>query len=390
MIQDYILNPKNYKINFQLAENYFYEKMYASATTHYFKAADVSERDDLTAHCLYKAAMCFKAVGGRLSTTATLLKRSIALYPLEDAYIELAEIYVNQKNWIDGYTICSIARQKYDTYILMLLQGICAWWIGNLEESRSLITHAWLNNKYMPENYKQLADKNVRVIGHPRWYTGYTKKLLPVLSKKFDGVETIKHNYSQCFQDMFALYVNNGKKSSYLEIGSGDPEKNSNSKLLEEKGWEGVSIEFDFGCVQKFLLDRKNTVVQADATKVNYTDIFAIMADDTIGYLQVDCDPPEVSFDILQKVLAHNVIFNAITFEHDYYYNTAIRDKSREFLRSKGYKLVFPDVQFTQGLSFEDWWVHKSVSLPKEAYLSQGNITARSYMLDLPEKILLT
>jgi hypothetical protein len=56
-----------------------------------------------------------------------------------------------------------------------------------------------------------------------------------------------------------------------------------------------------------------------------------------------------------------------ITYEHDYYVDVSrtYRDKSREYLKSKGYKLVVSNVSPTTWSSFEDWWVHPDL-IPKK------------------------
>ena len=49
--------------------------------------------------------------------------------------------------------------------------------------------------------------------------------------------------------------------------------------------------------------------------------------------------------------------FKIITFEHDYYQNKEIKQKSREYLISYGYTLLINDIAFNYNNSFEDWWV---------------------------------
>ena len=47
-----------------------------------------------------------------------------------------------------------------------------------------------------------------------------------------------------------------------------------------------------------------------------------------------------------------------ITFEHDYYVDTSIRDQAREYLLSKGYVLAAGDIAYNHSHSYEDWWIH--------------------------------
>ena len=79
--------------------------------------------------------------------------------------------------------------------------------------------------------------------------------------------------------------------------------------------------------------------------------------DNIIDYLQVDCDPPNVSFEALKKVLESGFKFRVITFEHDFYADSSIKQLSRDLLISQGYELLVNDVAFNKINSFEDWWV---------------------------------
>jgi hypothetical protein len=79
-----------------------------------------------------------------------------------------------------------------------------------------------------------------------------------------------------------------------------------------------------------------------------------------VDYLQLDCDPPEVTFEILKKIPFDQFKFKIITYEHDYY-NTdrkELREQSREYLKSKGYVLVVNDIAPDEWRNYEDWWVY--------------------------------
>jgi len=96
-----------------------------------------------------------------------------------------------------------------------------------------------------------------------------------------------------------------------------------------------------------------------DATKIDYSKFIkraGLPAD--IDYLQLDCDPPARTFEILQLIPFEEHRFATITFEHDFYADPSIRAKSREFLKSKGYVLVASDIAFNATNSYEDWWAH--------------------------------
>jgi len=80
-----------------------------------------------------------------------------------------------------------------------------------------------------------------------------------------------------------------------------------------------------------------------------------------IDYLQLDCDPPNITYDILLKIPFDKIKFGVITYEHDYYNDKtkSYRDKSREYLISKGYKLIVGNISPDRNNNpFEDWWIH--------------------------------
>ena len=129
---------------------------------------------------------------------------------------------------------------------------------------------------------------------------------------------------------MFVLSMNNGTNSgTYLEIGAGDYKYGNNTYLLEyDFNWSGVSIDINIVSVEGFNNVRKNKCLCADATKIDYIKLLNENYESTnIDYLQLDCDPPNITFDILSKIPFDNYKFGVITYEHDHYNdNNSIND----------------------------------------------------------------
>lgn len=190
--------------------------------------------------------------------------------------------------------------------------------------------------------------------------TKYTKD--KELKNYFIGLEKIDINYSQIYQDIFVLSVLNGKENgTYLEIGSGHQINGSNTYLLEKEfGWKGIGIDINLSAIINLEITRKNLVLELDATKANYEKILSDNFLHEIDYLQIDCDPPKQSYEILTKIPFEKYKFAVITFEHDYYCDLEkkYRSLSRKFLTSKGYILVAGNMGVDPFLPFEDWWVH--------------------------------
>ena len=185
---------------------------------------------------------------------------------------------------------------------------------------------------------------------------------------------------------MFVLTMLKGKTDGrYFEIGAADPFKGSNTALLEKLGWTGQSVEILEHEVEKFRKLRKNPIIHADATQLDYSEILSGHYD----YLQVDCEPPTISLKILKMLPWDTCTFGVTTFEHDHYADVSrkIRKESRDFLSSKGYVLVAPNIAPDNKSAYEDWWVHPDhvdlEILERMKIESENALNAEKYMLFL-------
>jgi len=156
--------------------------------------------------------------------------------------------------------------------------------------------------------------------------------------------------YSQARQDLFVLHMMGGKAGKYLEIGASHPVSINNTYLLEQNGWQGISVDLDSSNVEEWKRTRKNTLLITDALTINE------ISTERIDYLQLDIDPPEQTMQCLINLMATGSRFSIITFEHDAYTGSPVREFSRELLQNNGYQLAVADVACEFG-SFEDWWI---------------------------------
>lgn len=378
---EYTLN-KNLSTTYNLAEFYNSQKQFASAITFYQEASEIGS--DLNAYrCLIKVALCFEQQGSRTGTVLDTLYKAAALLPERyEAFFHIVRILNSIKRYHEAYLLSQIQVTKYtleQTLIDIEYEGlhtirfekaVAAWWIGYHEESREIMYEIYTGN--YSTRYTTLAYNNLRSIGYPRALNTHTPSKYSKLKRKFPGAEKVTSG-GQVMQDMFVLTALNGKKNgTYIEIGSADPVMFNNTYLLEKDfGWTGISFDLSLPEVNKFRLLRKNPCICADATLFDYN----LLAGE-YDYLQVDCEPPSVSYKALEKVL-QGKRFNVITFEHDAYKEgSEYRNKSRELL-SKDYVLTVPDVAFDNTGIFEDWWVHKSIF--KESLLGLEGKTCLEY-----------
>ena len=369
---DYINNKKD-TTAIELA--FYHENLdqLAGAIGYYLEAVDLTTNPVIEYEGLLRAALCFEKQGGREGTTLNTLYKAISVLPERpEAVFHLLRILNKKSKFYESYALANSYLTRFSLpqnslikdcdyeglHAIEFEKAIAAWYVGNFEEARTTIYRIGKSN--YSNRYVSLANYNLEKINYPTMYTHSADK---ILKKPFLGSKTF--NYSQAMQDMFVLTILDGKKEgTYLEIGSGDATIRNNTYLLEkEYGWTGVSIDINIYDTMSFGVKRKNSTITQDATKVNYYDVMSNIH--VIDYLQVDCDPASLTYEVLEKIINSGKQFNVITFEHDVYRESETwRSKSRELL-SKNYMLTVADVCIIPGKSFEDWWVHKSIFKPE-------------------------
>ena len=188
----------------------------------------------------------------------------------------------------------------------------------------------------------------------------YFKNDYENLKFKFSGSENIENNYSQSMQDMFVLSILDGKRNGvYVEVGADKPRVINNSYLLESQyDWEGVSFEIESDKVDYFNTIRKNKCICANATKFDYKSLFDERKyPKQIDYLQLDCDPPQITLECLKKLPLEDYRFSVITFETDLYSGGQdVQIEHWQILSSLGYQRVIKNIK-NENNPYEDWWI---------------------------------
>lgn len=371
LILDIVSNPFDGEANFRLAEYYYKEGHFASAMSFYLRAAEFGDVEAKVYESLILVAKCLSRLGRRQTTECGLWQNAVAHQPHRpEAHLCLAEYYERIGDWAKSYAhACSavafnssaVMHSKHIEYSnagAIFQKAVAAWWIGKGKEARELLHLLADNIKMVPEKYHKAIQANITSLGSgPDPFLRYVKANHPRLRYQFPGSENIDENYSQTYQDMFVLSMLDGKTNGrYFEFGAADPFKGSNTALLEKLGWKGTSVEILEHEVEKFRQHRKNPVIHANALEIDYKRHFK----GHIDYLQLDCEPPSVTYEILTKIPFDQCTFGVITFEHDFYADLtkSFRDKSRKFLKARGYVLVAPNIAPDSRSAYEDWWVH--------------------------------
>lgn len=378
-IDKFIENPLDDSNTFSLAREYEKQNHTAAALSYYLRVAEFSSNEDLIYEALIRAGKCLSSQGRRKVSEKGMYLHAISVLPQRpEAYFVLSQYHEFHQEWMEAYTMACIGESFKNNrkttitdvgyvgeYVLPFQRAVAAWWIGKGMEAREIFHH--LSENYfdvMTPFYQKLLQQNITSLGSgPHPFLTYVKNNHSELIYKFPGSENIERNYAQTYQDMFVLAAHNGKrKGTYLEIGAADPFKGNNTALLEtDFDWKGASIEILEHEVNTFRSHRKNPVHLLDATKIDYDKFIEELGfGNDIDYLQVDCEPPSTTFDILKMIPLDKYRFGVITFEHDYYADTTklYRDLSREYLKEKGYVLAVSNIAPDRTSSFEDWWVH--------------------------------
>ena len=378
ILYQYLRNPKNSSICFKLGWEYEKIGQTASAVGFFLRSTEFGTDTKQNYEALIRIALCFIKQGDRIFIIKGFLLRAITLIPNRpEAYYLLAQTYQNNREWQEAYTTAvmgytfgldntkPMTNLTYpDNWVFLFQKAVNGWQIGLFDESLHIL-RVLNDNPAIDGEYKNIIKNDLIHLGN-NWKEPsiYTHEEYESLRYKFKDAHLIKKNYSQSYQDLFVLMVLNGKRDgNWVEIGCAHPTYGNNTKLLEEFGWSGISIDIDTNVVENWK-DRKTIPYQMDATKVDWDKLNLYNITD---YLQIDVDPPEISYEVLLSIPLWEKKFRVITFEHDYYADNSktIREKSRKYLRSFGYELLVNDVAVDEYSNYEDWWIHPDLVDPK-------------------------
>jgi hypothetical protein len=402
---EFSLDTENAVKNYNLAVWYENQKQYAPAHTYYLRAAERSTDDLLSYKALIRSSFCYKGQGSRDGTEKIALENAMNLLSQRpEAYYLLSLLYERKEEWQNSYSYANLGLQYADEesvileymgkYLLIFQKAVASWWWGKGKESRELL-HSLVNNYWdvMDENHKRAVEDNITRLGsgpESQSFVPYKKEDHSKLRYKFPGSLDIHKNFSQVYQDMFVLSMLNGKRNgTFLEIGGAEPFKGNNTALLEKNfDWKGVSIEYSEKFVKNYRENRSAKLIHDDALTIDYKKLLSENFEgNVVDYLQLDIEPARNTYECMLRIPFDEYKFAVITYEHDYYVDVtrSYREKSREFLKSKGYVLIANDIS-PEGISnFEDWWVHPDLVsesiIRKMKSIKNGIHNIREYML---------
>jgi len=221
--------------------------------------------------------------------------------------------------------------------------------------------------------------------------TFYTVDKISELRYRFPGVEKVsQQNFSQCYQDMWVLCMLDGKPlGTFVEIGAGHPVISNNTALLESRyEWTGIGFEIKEKEADLYNEHRKAPVALGDATTADFDALFKeVNLGPEFDYLQVDCEPAQVTFDALKKIDLDKYKFGTVTFEHDSYNDgNEVRDASRKYFEDHGYVLIADNISVDAHHPYEDWWAHPDLvpshTIERMTCVDGNTKKAEDYMLN--------
>ena len=154
---------------------------------------------------------------------------------------------------------------------------------------------------------------------------------------------------AQIGQDKIVLDILGPKyNGTFVDIGCSEPINISNTFVFEATfNWTGIGVDIqDYvgGGGETWKSHRPQTKhVLADALAIDYAKLFEENnMPETIDYLSLDLEPPDLTLECLMKIPFDKYKFNVITFETDEYREGGQRrvDVSRSYMEKCDYKLL--------------------------------------------------
>jgi hypothetical protein len=176
-------------------------------------------------------------------------------------------------------------------------------------------------------------------------------------------------SYSQIGQDVFVDALFENRKGFFLDFGCGgwrDKPNGNNTLYLEERDWDGLSVDMNPTLIKEFTEKRKTKAVCQDLTKIDIKEFLETnQCPKLVDYFSFDVDA--ATDHVLNHFPFDEFKFKFITFEHNLYDPNykGLKERALKIFENKGYKLLVENVEW-RNLAVEDWFIHSDYSdLPK-------------------------
>lgn len=208
------------------------------------------------------------------------------------------------------------------------------------------------------------------------------------IQASFHRLLGLQKSYAQSEQDLWVTRViAPGKRDGfYIDVGSADGERISNTKLLDEMNWKGICIDpfptnmqrrtcqvfrqpvfresgktvsfrtaGDLGGIEKYLGMHKSETSNTKTVELVTATLDEILAKGHapkyIDYMSIDVEGAE--YDALLGLSLDQYQIGALTIEHNF--EAEKRESIRKLLEKKGYVRV-------RAWEVDDWYVHRDIA----------------------------
>jgi len=196
LIEQFVFNPNDPEISFNVAYEYDKQGQTASALSYYLRAAERADDNLLKYEALIRGSMCYEKQGTRKFTVKGMLQQAITVCPdRPEAYLRLSQLYESDQygdgRWFDSYTTACLGLAhthddniplmtdvKYrGRYQLLFQKAHTGWWCGLCDDARSAFQDL-LENYEMDDFYTKLVEMNLeKISGEKNLHKVYTDGL---------------------------------------------------------------------------------------------------------------------------------------------------------------------------------------------------------------------
>jgi len=200
LLLQFINDPYNDTINFELAYSYEEIGQTASALSYYLRCAEFTNNDDLAYECLIRMSLCLSKQGTRDTMEITCIQHALSIRPNRPEANYLMSLYYSfREQWLESYMFaCNglihnnnglVLRKPFlyfDRYQLLFQKAYSGFHKGKLKESYKIYQELLTNDK-INDNYRTIISNNLK--NYPEtmelWDKKYTvNKCDDILPKK--------------------------------------------------------------------------------------------------------------------------------------------------------------------------------------------------------------
>jgi hypothetical protein len=179
-LREYINDPENPILNFELALSYYKENHLASALNFFLRSAELTDDDNLAYQSLILCSNCLYRQGNRVHSCTGFILQAMALLPQRpEAWFLYLRILEGKSEWQECYTFATNAERLCDftmnplefsdypgPYSILFIKSKAAFQVGRGNECRSILKRIVNDFWYsMNDGYKHWISLEIKSRG---------------------------------------------------------------------------------------------------------------------------------------------------------------------------------------------------------------------------------